>query len=410
MSNLDEKLRAALENAYENAPAVRARFEAAEIILADIQSVADLPKLPVLPKDKLVEQQQADPPFGGMLAIPLKDVKHIFMSPGPIYEPGGGAEDASWETAQLAFRRAGFGPDDIVLNTLSYHLVPAGLALDNAMTAVGCTVVPSGFGNTDLQVKLLVDLGITGYAGTPSFLLKLLQRAEEMGIDVAQQIKVNKALVSAEPLPPSLRELFADQYGIHVLNAYATAELGMLAVSDTAAMAMDLMPEPIIELVNPETGEPVGAGEAGEVVVTNFSKVYPLIRLGTGDMALNIDPNPGESAQDERQIILVGRSGEAIKVRGMFVHPNQLRFGIAQVAAVMGIEAPAIQGIVTRPGGVRDELTIRVAGVDPAVQAQLTEPLKSAIQQACRVRVDHVNYVTEIPEGERGMVDGRDWD
>jgi phenylacetate-CoA ligase len=170
---------------------------------------------------------------------------------------------------------------------------------------------------------------------------------------------------------------------------------------------MRLLPEPVIQVVDPDTGRSVGPGEVGEVVVTNFSLHYPLIRFGTGDMAVNVDPKPGESKQDERAIILVGRSGEAVKVRGMFVHPNQLRFAIQQVIA-----AKAFQGIVTRPEA-RDYFTLRVALADNAAEsAPLVEPLKEAVRSVCRVRLDEVVFVGQdaIPEDAPGMLDERAWD
>ncbi|MDA0246334.1 MAG: AMP-binding protein [Chloroflexi bacterium] len=406
--NLDEKLRDIVAYAYEHALAVRARFEAAELTPADIQTTADLVRLPILSKDELIALQQANPPFGGMLGVPASEVTRIYMSPGPIYEPAPEPTDTAWEMAVAVLRGGGFTADDIVLNTLSYHLVPAGLLLDEALLRVGATVVPSGYGNTDLQVKLLRDLGVTGYVGTPSFLAHLLQRAEELGLNVRRDLKLNKVLVSAEPLPPSLRQKFADEYGLAVCNTYATAELGLLAYNTTPGLTMDLLPEPIIELVDPDTGELVGTGEVGEIVVTGFSKVYPLIRLGTGDLAINVDPLPGESVQEERQIIIVGRRGDALKVRGMFVHPTQLRFAVTQAAMMAGVyPPPAVQGVVTRPDPQRDFLTVRVA---TAENPALDDALRGAIQQACRVRVDAIVFVDVIDEGERMMVDGRAWD
>ena len=406
--NLDQKLREIVAYAYEHAPAVRARFEAAELTPADIQTTADLVRLPILSKDELIALQQANPPFGGMLGVPASEVTRIYMSPGPIYEPAPEPTDTAWEMAVAVLRGGGFTADDIVLNTLSYHLVPAGLLLDEALLRVGATVVPSGYGNTDLQVKLLRDLGVTGYVGTPSFLAHLLQRAEELGLNVRRDLKLNKVLVSAEPLPPSLRQKFADEYGLAVCNTYATAELGLLAYNTTPGLTMDLLPEPIIELVDPDTGELVGTGEVGEIVVTGFSKVYPLIRLGTGDLAINVDPLPGESVQEERQIIIVGRRGDALKVRGMFVHPTQLRFAVTQAAMMVGVyPPPAVQGVVTRPDPQRDFLTVRVA---TAENPALDDALRGAIQQACRVRVDAIVFVDAIDEGERMMVDGRAWD
>ena len=403
--SIDERLRSLIRHAYENAPAVQARFDDAGITPDDIQTVADLEKIPVLPKDAVVAMQQADPPFGGLLAAPMSKVRHIFFSPGPLYEPDTGDDDAWVAMALLALRKSGFTADDVVLNTLSYHLVPAGLLLDRALVVLGCTVVPGGVGNSGLQVKMMADLGVSGYVGTPSFLMMLIKKAEEMGLDFKSSFKLNKALVTAEPLPASLRQTLVGDYGISVGNAYATAELGCLALNTSGGMQMQLLPSPIVEIVDSETGKCVGPGEAGEVVVTNFDHAYPLIRLGTGDMAVNVDPKPGVSKQEERSIVLVGRSGEAVKVRGMFVHPNQLRFGVAQV-----LQAQAVQGVVTRPE-TRDHFLLRVVPAaelaDPAAAA---EGVKQAVRQVCRVRVDAVAFVDAIPEDAPGMVDERSWD
>lgn len=405
MTAMDEKLREMVAYAYEKVPAVRERFEAAGLTAEDVQSAADLEKVPVLPKDDVIAHQQADPPFGGMLGVPMSAVRHVFLSPGPLYEPDAGDDDSLERMMQLALQRSGFEAGDVVLNALSYHLVPAGLHLDQALVGLGCTVIPGGVGNRELQLKMMRDVGVTGYVGTPSFLAALIEKAEEAGADFRADYGVTKAFVTAEPLPAELRQRLSDAYGISVGNAYATAELGVLALNTTGGMAMQLLPEPIVEVVDPDTGRRVGPGEAGEVVVTNFSEAYPLIRLGTGDMAVNQDPAPGESKQEERSIILVGRSGEAVKVRGMFVHPNQLRFAVAQAAP-----GAAVQGVVTRPED-RDHFTVKVALEEgPADADALTEQLAQAIQAVCRVRVDEVRFVDELTSDAAGMVDERSWE
>ncbi len=404
MTTVDEKLREMVAYAYENVPAVRERFETAGLTAEDVQAVADLEKVPVLPKDDVIAHQQADPPFGGMLGVPLSDVRHVFLSPGPLYEPDAGEDDSLERMMQLALQRSGFEAGDVVLNALSYHLVPAGLHLDQALVGLGCTVIPGGVGNRELQLKMMRDVGATGYVGTPSFLAALIEKAEESGADFQADYGVSRAFVTAEPLPADLRRRLSEEYGIGVGNAYATAELGVLALNTAGGMAMQLLPEPIVEVVDPDTGRCVGPGEAGEVVVTNFNEAYPLIRLGTGDMAMNQDPSPGESAQEERSIILVGRSGEAAKVRGMFVHPNQLRFAVGQAAP-----GAAVQGVVRRPED-RDHFAVRVAlGEAPADADALAEQLAQAIQAVCRVRVDEVSFVEALPGDAPGMVDERSW-
>lgn len=399
MTKLDERIATLVAAAYENTELMRRRLDDAGISPHHIRTLADLSRIPVLPKDEVVALQQANPPFGGMLGVPMSQVRHIFFSPGPIYEPDAGDDDSLVYMTQLALTHSGFTPDDVVLNTLSYHLVPAGLLLDQALTGLGCTVVPGGVGNSELQLKMMADLGVTAYVGTPSFLIALLQKAAEMGHDFSQVYRLRKSFLTAEPLSAPIRHTLAETYRLSVGNAYATAELGFLALNTTGGMAMQLLPEPIIQIVDPDTGLNVGPGEVGEVVVTNFSRAYPLIRLGTGDMAVNIDPNPGHSRQEQRAIMLVGRRGEAVKIRGMFVHPNQLRFAAAQAGYTAGI-----QGVVTRPD-LRDHFLVRVVGAgDASAAAQLQE----AIRQTCRVRVDELTFVDALSGPP--MLDQRRWD
>jgi len=280
--SLEKRLREIIQHAYEHAPAVRQRFAKAGLTPDDIQTIADLEKLPVLSKDAVAAMQRENPPFGGLLAAPLSEIKHIYFSPGPLYEPDASQHDPTHiPMIQEALRQSGFAAGDVVLNTLSYHLVPAGLMLDEALTDMGCTVIPGGVGNSDLQTTMMRELEVTGYVGTPSFLMKLIKKAAEMGMDW-DDFKLNKALVTAEPLPASLRQELEGDYGVKVGNAYATAELGFLAINTSGGLPLTLLPAPIIQVVAPDTGKQVGPGEAGEVVITNFNKAYPLIRFGTG--------------------------------------------------------------------------------------------------------------------------------
>ena len=400
MSGLDRKLREIIQHAYANAPEVRARFDAAGIGPDDVQTVADLVKVPILPKDEIIRLQQKEPPFGGMLGVPADQVTHVFFSPGPIYEPAPEPDDSAWDVAVDSLRRSGFRPGEIVLNSFSYHLVPAGFLFDGSLTRLGCTVVPGGVGNSDLQLKMVQDLGITGYVGTPSFLLRLLDKAKEMEMPMT----IDHALVSAEPLLPPMKAAI-EAHGVAIGNAYATADFGLIALNQGPGMAFQLLAEPIVEVVDPDTGQLVGPGETGEVAATNFSKTYPLIRIGTGDMAMNMDPKPGESTQTDRSIVLVGRSGDAAKVRGMFVHPNQLRFATGQIPGVH-----KVQGAVSRVEQ-QDHFVLRVEADAGEEETAVSEQIKQAVRNLCRVRVDEVQFVAvgSIGEGSPGMVDERDW-
>ncbi|MBI4758568.1 MAG: AMP-binding protein [Chloroflexi bacterium] len=399
-----DRLQEIVAYAYERAPAVREKLERAGAKPGEIRTVADLARIPVTKKDDLVALQKAAPPFGGFLAVPPQSLKHVFFSPGPLYDPQGAEEDLA-RAAAKAFHAAGFGPGDIVINAFSYHLVPAGLLLDGALQALGATVVPTGVGNTDLQVKIMVDLRATGYVGTPSFLLTLLKRAEELGIP-RPVLPLKRALFTAEPLPPSLRKAFEEDYGLATANAYATAELGLLGYECSQKSGFHIPAEVIVEITDPATGEPLGPGEPGEVVVTTFNRTYPLVRFGTGDLsAYTAEPCPcGRTSA--RLVAILGRVGDAVKVRGMFVHPTQLAEALSRFP-----EVARYQGVVTRLEH-RDLFTLRVElGAEGADRQALSEGIQAQVRALCRVGLDRLEWMAlgTIPAEAKKLVDERTW-
>ncbi|MBI5927909.1 MAG: phenylacetate--CoA ligase family protein [Chloroflexi bacterium] len=393
MTDLDKRLKDHLGYAIDHAPAVQAIFEKAGLRADDVQTVADLQKLPVVSKDHFVEMQQANPPFGGWLGVPMERLQRIYLSPGPIFDPLGLDDAESFDDVELALSQAGFDKGDIVVNAFLYHMVPAGLFFDEGLRRVGAVTVPMGPGNTETQIKVMLDLKVAGYVGTPSFLAMILDKMTEMGIPKSA-IPLKKAFFSAEPYPPSLRAKFEGDYGLKTSQAYATADLGIVAYEVYGEKGFILPKNLIVELVDPQTGQWVEEGTPGEVVVTSFSKVYPLLRFGTGDMAVMI---PGAG----RLFGLVGRSGEAVKVRGMFLHPNQLRFATASFVGIAGLQA-----VVTREG-TYDHVTLKVAQQAGATVDE--EALKAAIKQVAHLSINAVEFVETI-EGQRLIVDERIWD
>jgi len=405
-NTIQEQLKVIIQQAYENAPAMKTIMDQAGLAPHDIQTLADLDKIPVTSKDRLAELQIADPPFGGFLAVPPEELQHIFLSPGPLYVPLAG-ETAGTDSIREVLSIAGFTSGDVVLNAFGYHFAPSGVLGDQSLQEIGATVIPVGVGNAELQVKIMKDLKVTGFVGVPSWLMTLLQKIDESGLNFIDEFALKRAIVSAEPLPPSLRQTFVDQYKLEITNAYATAELGFLAYNNDGGLAMQLLESSIIQVVDPDTGQSVSPGETGEVVVTTFDRVYPLIRLGTGDLAINIDPAPGKSRQNERSIILVGRVGDAVKVRGMFVHPNQLSFATAHIPGV-----GRVQAAVSRPEQ-RDIFLLRVVLSEAdADQEALTPALMNAVQASCRVKVDQIEFILpgELEEDAPLIVDQRSWE
>jgi phenylacetate-CoA ligase len=294
-----------------------------DIDASAVTTRAMLARLPVTRKSDLPELQKALPPLGGLNATPLDKLAKLFVSPGPVYDPEGHGKDW-WRTGRSLYA-AGFRPGDLVLNAFSYHFTPAASMVEHGALAVDCTVVPGGIGQTEMQAATIRDLRVTGYGGTPSFLKLIVEKADELKIDISS---LNKAIVGAEYLPPALRQAMGAR-GIRVMQLYATADIGLLAyesaLPDGAVTEGMILDESIIlEIVRPGTGDPVPAGEVGEVVVTSLNPDYPLIRFGTGDLSAVLAGTSPCGRTNTRIKGWMGRADQSTKVRAMFVTPKQV--------------------------------------------------------------------------------------
>lgn len=361
-----------------------------------ITSREALAELPVLRKPELKDHQSANPPFGGFVTVDAKDAVRLFMSPGPIYEPQGPEPDP-WGGARALFA-AGLRAGDIVHNSLAYHLTPGGFVLDSSAMALGCTVIPAGIGNTELQIDTIAHLKPVAYTGTPDYLKVLLDKADELGKDVSS---ITKGFVSGAALPESLRAELKDR-GVSVLQAYATAELGVISYESSALEGMIVNEGMILELVKPGTGEPVGEGEVGEIVVTNFSPSYPMIRLGTGDMSA-ILPGPSPCGRTNMRIRgWMGRADQRTKVKGMFVDPAQIN-DIAKRHPELG----RLRLVVTRENE-QDVMTLMAES--ETTDAGFGETLEATLQTICKVR-GRVELVSngELPNDGKVIADDRDY-
>ncbi|MEZ5450382.1 MAG: AMP-binding protein [Thiolinea sp.] len=286
---------------------------------ATLDSAEAIARLPLTRKSDLLNRQQAQPPFGGLAALRGNALTHIFASPGPIYEPGSIRRPDFWRLAR-ALHCAGFRAGDLVYNTFSYHLTPAGMMLESGAHALDCAVIPGGVGQTELQLQTMAELKPNAYVGTPSFLNILLDKADESGLDLSA---LQKGLVSGEAYPPAFRQKFAER-GIQVLQCYATADLGLIAYETEAADGLVIDEGVYLEIVRPGTGEPVADGEVGEVVVTTLNPDYPLIRFATGDLSAILS-GPSPCGRTNRRIKgWMGRADQTAKVRGMFIRPEQV--------------------------------------------------------------------------------------
>ena len=401
---LDEQLKWLVAYAYEKAPATKARFDEAGIAPSNVSGIKDLENLPLLRKDELVDLYKSNPPLGGLVTVPITELDRVYVSPGPIYDPHHHSE-SYWQRHVHLAKSVGFGKGDIVVNTWMYGLVPAGLLVDEMLKRVGATVIPMGVGNTELQVQVMHQLKATGFAGTTGFFMAIIKKAEEMGLDIRKDFNLRLAVIGGEMGGGPIRKTVEEKYGIATGDMYGTADVGMIASECSAKSGMHISEGVILEIISYETGKPVEPGEVGEIVVTPIDETYPLIRFGTGDIASWIDEPCPCGRTSPRITRLLGRVGDAVRTRGMFIHPRQLEPAMAKFTQIAQYQA-----VVTRPG-TRDDLALKVElkteeGID---KEQLSSELNQVVSAALRIKVDRVEFVAKgvIPEWHKLIVDER---
>ena len=364
-----------IAHAKDNAPGF-ARILAG-VDPAQVNSRAALARLPVTRKSDLGELQRGMPSLGGLNATPREKLAKIFVSPGPIYDPEGRGKDW-WRTARGLYA-GGFRAGDLVMNTFAYHFTPAGSMLEAGALALDCTVVPTGVGQTEMQVAAIRDLGINAFIGTPSFLKLIVDKADELKCDISC---LKKAVVGAEYLPPALRTTMRER-GIKVMQLYASADLGHIAYESAGAdgsvnEGMVLDEGVLLEIVRPGTGDPVAAGEVGEVVITSFNRDYPLVRFGTGDLSA-VMPQPSPCGRTNVRIRgWMGRADQSTKVRAMFVTPKQ-------IAEVLRRHPEVRKARLVVEGELgKDRMTLKCESVNPP--EDLAQAIVGSIRDVTKLR------------------------
>ncbi len=374
----EERERAAFRSLRAQIAAAQEKSTAWACILdgVDAAAVADraaLAALPVVRKSTIADLQRAGPPLGGLTAHPPGECGWIFSSPGPIYEPGMRRRD--YFRMGRAFHAAGLRPGDVVYNTFSYHLTPAGHMMESGAHACGCAVVPGGVGNTEQQLRAIADIRPTAYAGTPSFLRILFERADAAGLDASSIVK---AAVGGEALAPSVREGMQAR-GVSVAQSYGTAEAGLIAYESPGRQGMIVDEGVVLEIVAPGTGDPVADGEVGEVVVSVLNPDYPLIRYATGDLSAVLAGRSPCGRTNVRIKGWMGRADQSVKVRGMFVHPVQIGDVVARHP-----EIARARLVVDNPAQA-DRMVLRCELREPGGDGLRTR-IAESVQALCKVR------------------------
>ncbi len=394
-----------VEQAYRRSSAARNTLDFIGMSPADFESPQDLESVPIIRKIDLIEMQKAKPPFGGLLMIPPHEIERIFISPGPIYE----YQPSSLPWFARSFFAAGFRKGDIVVNTFTYHMSPAGILFHEGLRQCGATVVVMGTGNTDMLIKAMLDLKINGFLGTPSFLASVIKKAEELGLDFKRDLALKKTWFTGEPLTAALRQNFETRYNLSTSQAYAVTEPGgAIAYECSAQGGMHVVDDYIVEIVDPLSGKQLPPGQIGEIVVTPLhNRTWGLLRFGTGDMS-SLITTPCACGRTSYKISgVMGRSGDAVKVRGMFVVAKQAENAILSFNAIS-----KFQIIISRREN-RDEMSVLIELKDSRANHQkLTAEINQKFQDICRVKLDKIEYVADgtIPEPHKIIEDRRKWD
>jgi phenylacetate-CoA ligase len=401
---LREKVSEILHYGYRHSKAIHSMFEKVGWMPDEIKSSKDLEKLPITKKADLVNAQKENPPFGGFEVPSEAGVRRVYISPGPVFEPGEWEyEDIRWAQALYA---CGMRKGDVVLNTFNYHFTPLAFMLDESLRMLGATVVPIGPGNLSMQIQLMRQLYVTGFLGTPSFLMSIFEAAEGMHLDFKKDLHLKAAFVGAEMFPESLRQKLVGKLEILLRQAYGTVDVGCLGYECPEKNGMHIPEDVIVEIVDTETGRQLEIGATGEIVATTFSKVFPMIRFATGDLSYLIeDPCPCGRTSIRLGKIL-GRTDQVTKVLGIFIHPWQVDEVMAKFPIVANYQV-----VVTRKE-YRDEMTIYIELKEEVTdKTGLKRRVEQEVQEVLKVKGEVV-FVQKggIPDRARKIDDRRIWE
>ncbi len=403
-AHLNGKLSEILLYGYHHSKAVRSRFEKVGIVPGEVKNLKDLEKLPITKKGDLVTAQKEAPPFGGFEVLPEAGMRRIYISPGPVFEPGEwDYEDIRWAQALYA---CGIRKGDVVLNTFNYHLTPLAMMLDESLRMLNATVVPVGPGNISMQINLMRQLRVAGFLGTPSFLMAIIEAAEGMRLDLKKDLHLKAALVGAEMFPESLRQKMEGKLEILIRQAYGTVDVGCLGYECPEKNGMHIPEDVIVEIVDTDTGRQLESGATGEIVATPFSKIFPMIRFATGDLSYLIESPCPCGRTSIRLGKILGRTDQVTKVWGIFIHPWQVDEVMAKFPVLANYQV-----VVTRKE-YRDEMMIYIELKEEVVdKIGLKRKIESEVQEVLKVKGEVLFTVRGgIPDRAKKIDDRRIWE
>lgn len=352
------RLMSTLERVYANVAMFRERMQEKGWAPADIQSLSDIRKLPFLSKSDLLDTY----PFG-LFASPMEEIVRLHASSGTTGKPVVVAytkEDIEvWTSVMVrSFASCGLHRGDIIQNAYAYGLFTGGLGVHYGAEGLGATVVPTSGGNTDRQISVMKDFGVSAICCTPSYFLHLVERARELGVDM-RSLPLRVGIFGAEPWSESLRGRMEQESGIKAYDVYGLSEVigPGAAIECEFQQGLHIFEDHFFpEIVDPETGETLPDGEEGELVITTLSKkALPVIRYRTRDITAII-PEPCPCGRTIRRLKRISRrSDDMLIVRGVNIYPSQVEEALLSVKGTL----PHYQIILKRERGL-DDMTVEV--------------------------------------------------
>ena len=406
------RLRATLKNAAENIPLHRKRMKAARIGPQDIRSLEDLRHLPFTVKTDLRDHY----PFG-MFARPRAELTRLHASSGTTGKPtvvGYTKKDLETWAGLMARSMAcgGARPGDVVHNAYGYGLFTGGLGAHYGAERLGATVVPMSGGATERQVVLIKDFGARVLCSTPSYALNIAEVAERDGVDLRSSA-LAIGLFGAEPWSEAMRREIQVRLGLKAVDVYGLSEImgpGVAVECEAQDGLHGWEDHFLFEIIDPETGQPVPEGQAGELVITTLTKeALPMIRYRTRDITSATTARCACGRSHLRLRRITGRNDDMLIIRGVNVYPSQVE------AVLVGLPdiAPHYQLVVSRRGNL-DELAVEVeaAASLPAGEAayrQLAGQVRYQIKSLIGVTTDvTVKKPGEVPRSQGKAVRVRD--
>ncbi len=401
----NEKVRQVVQFAYEHAPATKDRLDKAGVKPSQIRTTRDLELISPITRDEVIELQKANPPFGGLLAVAKESLYMVVYSPGPLYFPFSSPEYA--RPALKTLHAAGMRKGDMVICSLP-TLYGVGSLFHDVSRLGQMVLIPAGPGNTEVQVNLIGDLGITGYVGYPSFLMIMVKKADELGCDLRKEFKLRHAIICGEPVLPEVRKTLEQDCGIYAIDGFGAYASIWMGCECSQKVGLHVVEEVFLEVVDPDTGKQLGPGEVGAMVVTALynNDAFQTVRYMTGDLTTFSDEPCPCGRTSIRFMGAMGRVSETVKVRGVFLTPEQVKTVVSKFPVISNLQ------VIVGRVGYRDEITINLELADETIdQDKLSTEFQTSFQSACGFRIDKINFVSPgtIPKEHKTIVDERSW-